>query len=129
MCHLFSNIPLQLENALQSPYLSFTIIAYSQCIYTWFQNSNECEPPISLSFPIMVVIACWHLALAGSAPNLISLNSPTLAAAGAMADKFCVYNEEQYPRSHLSGECGMFWVRAPSVSYADALSNNSKLEN
>ena len=77
----------------------------------------------------MVVIACWHLALAGSAPNLISLNSPTLAAAEAMAEKFCVYNEEQYPRSHLSGECGMLWVRAPSVSYADALSNNSKLEN
>ena len=52
--------------------------------------------------------------------------SRTRPAAEAMAEKFCVYNEEQYPRSH---ECGMLWVRAPMVYYADALSNNSKLEN
>jgi hypothetical protein len=63
-----------------------------------------------LSIPIVVVIACWHLALAGRPPNLISLNSPTLAAAVAMAEIFFVTNEsiqEQYSRSHLSGECGM----------------------
>ena len=51
------------------------------------------------------------------------------ASRGEMRDAWCAAQDRASRRLLIAATCGMLWVRAPSVSYADALSNNSKLEN
>ena len=78
-----------------------------------------------LSIPIVVVIACWHLALAGRPPDLISLNSPTLAAAVAMTEIFFVITNRF--KNNIQGVTSLANVECYGCPFSSMIHNTSKV--